>query len=387
MEVSICAADHSVTPPVDYSLKRIAICTVGELFGGVERHVLGLIGALQARGISTLLILFHNGELAAQARAQGIELLILPDTNRSLLATSLRLANTLDRLDIRVVHAHGYKAMVFCAMARRWHRFELVKTEHGLPEQVAGHTIGALRGHLYHLLDRAATRFSNATVCFVTDELSARYRGRRPTRPPRVIPNGISSMDGQQLPRPPEFQPGYFNLAVVGRLEPVKALQLAIEALCTQAIPQNVHLHIVGTGPCEGELRERAREVGVVARVHFLGFRRDAYNFIAHSDVLLMPSLHEGLPYTLLEAMALGTPVIASRVGGLAEVVQNEVTGLLVPPGDVAALANAIGRLIAEPSLRAQLGDEAQRVQRAKYSLDAMANSYLDVYMEAFARH
>jgi glycosyltransferase involved in cell wall biosynthesis len=95
-----------------------------------------------------------------------------------------------------------------------------------------------------------------------------------------------------------------------------------------------------------------------------------------------MPSLHEVLPYTLLEAMAFGTPVIASHVGGLAEVIQNQVTGLLVAPGDAAVLAGAIRRLIDEPSLRARLGEQAQRLQRAKYSLEAMADSYLEIYRE-----
>ena len=87
----------------------VAICTVGELFGGVERHVLGMLGALQARGIGAVPILFNNGELAARAREQGIEPLILPSSNRALLSTSRQLASFLDRRDIRLVHAHGYK--------------------------------------------------------------------------------------------------------------------------------------------------------------------------------------------------------------------------------------------------------------------------------------
>ena len=96
-----------------------------------------------------------------------------------------------------------------------------------------------------------------------------------------------------------------------------------------------------------------------------------------------MPSLHEGLPYTLLEAMALGTPVIASRVGGLAEVIQDQVTGLLVAPRNAAALGDAIRRLKAEPALRVRLGEQARRLQRERYSLEAMTESYLEVYREA----
>jgi glycosyltransferase involved in cell wall biosynthesis len=119
--------------------------------------------------------------------------------------------------------------------------------------------------------------------------------------------------------------------------------------------------------------------------VHFLGFRRNVYDFIAHCDALLMPSLHEGLPYTLLEGMALGTPIIASRVGGLAEVLQDEITALLVPPSDVGSLAHAILRLHDSPALRLDLGAQAQRVQQARYSLKAMTESYLGIYRALLA--
>src|SRR5688572_12510286 len=120
------------------SLDRVAICSVGELFGGVERHILGMAQGLRMRGISTLLLLFHDGELAAQARQQDIEALVLPDRNLSLWATSRKLAGILEQRGIALVHAHGYKAAVFCALARRWHRFAMVKTEHGLSEPSAG---------------------------------------------------------------------------------------------------------------------------------------------------------------------------------------------------------------------------------------------------------
>lgn len=374
-------SSHSVSPLADASFKCIAVCTVGELFGGVERHVLEMANSLKARGIGSLFVLFHDGELAAQARERGVELAILPDGNRSLFATSMRLASILERRDIRIVHVHGYKAMVFCAVARRSYRFAVVKTEHGLPEKTPGKPIAALRSHFYHLFDAAATSLSNTTVCCVTGELLAQHKGGS-TRPTRVIPNGISGMDRRELSRPPEFRSDRFNLAAVGRLEPVKALHVAIDALSARDM-QDVDLYLVGTGPCEGELRARAEAGGLSERVHFLGFRRDAYSFIAHCDALLMPSLHEGLPYTLLEAMALGTPVIASRVGGLAEVIQDQVTGLLVAPRNAAALGDAIRRLKAEPALRIRLGEQAQRLQRERYSLEAMTESYLEVYREA----
>ncbi|MFO1431852.1 MAG: glycosyltransferase family 4 protein [Candidatus Competibacteraceae bacterium] len=364
------------------SLQTVAICSVGELFGGVERHILGLLSGLRTQGITILLLLFHDGELAAQAREQGIEPIILLNRNRSLLTTSRQLAGILKQQQIRIVHVHGYKATVFCALARYWYAFTIVKTEHGLPEPMSGKPLQVLRDRSYHFLDSLATRLAGATVCYVTEELRTHYRRAHAGLHGRVIPNGVANIDRLQLQHPPELGEDWFNLTIVGRLDRVKGHHLAIEALAAPGLPPEAHLHIVGTGPCEAELRTLAETRDIAHRVHFLGFRRDVYGFIAHCHALLMPSLHEGLPYTLLEAMALGTPIIASRVGGLAEVLQDGVTALLVPTGDTAALAQAIIRLQSDLELRRCLGEQARRLQQARYSLEAMTARYLAVYQE-----
>lgn len=361
-------------------LQTIAICTVGELFGGVERHVLGLIHGLRAQGVSTLLILFHDGELAVQARTQGIEPVILPNRNRSLLITSRRLVGILKQQQIHVVHVHGYKATVFCALAHRWLPFAMVKTEHGLPEPMAGGPIRTWRNRLYHLSDSVATRTTGATVCYVTEDLRASYRQAHAGLPATVIPNGVESLDRRQFPRPAELREEWFNLLVVGRLDTVKGHHVAIEAMATEGLSPDAHLHLVGLGPREQELRMLAESLGVGRQVHLLGFRRNIYDYLAYCNVLLMPSLHEGLPYTLLEAMTLGTPIIASRVGGLAEILQDGVTALLTPPQDAASLALAIARLHDDQGLCSRLGEEGRRLQRTKYSLAAMTESYLAVY-------
>lgn len=364
------------------SLNCVAICSVGELFGGVERHILGILSGLKANGIVPVLLLFHDGELAIQARQQGIQPIILPGPNRSLLACSRKLACILEQRQSRVVHVHGYKATVFCALARYWYSFAMIKTEHGLPEPQAGRRIRSVVARFYSLLDSAATRIAGATVCYVTRDLLAYYRQAHAGLRTRVVSNGVAIIDRCQLQHPPEFSEGYFNLTIVGRLDPVKGHHLAMKAIADKGLSPNLHLHIIGVGPCEAELKALAKDLGIVHRVHFLGFQRNIYDYIAYSDVLLMPSLHEGLPYTLLEAMALGRPIIAARVGGLAEVLQDSVTALLVPSGDTTALAQAIGRLHANPGLRHQLGENARHLQQAQYSLEAMTKRYVDVYRE-----
>lgn len=372
--------DHLRKSPYSTNLERIAICTVGELFGGVERHVLGIMSGLQTQGVSTLLVLFHDGELAAQARGQGIEPIVLSNNNRTLLATSQHLAQILNQRDIHIVHTHGYKAMVFCSVAHLWHRFALVKTEHGLPEPMTGGLIRTLRNRLYYFSDSVATRIAHTTVCYVTDDLRSYYRQAHSGLHTIVIPNGVTNVDRCQFPCPSEMRNDWFNVVMVGRLEIVKGPHLAIEAIASERMPQDIHLHIIGVGPCETELRTLTKARGIANRVHILGFRRNVFDYLAHCNVLLMPSLHEGLPYTLLEAMALGIPIVATRVGGLAEVIQDEGTGLLVPPQDPAALTRAILRLYEDPALRSRLGEQARLLQQTKYSLQAMTERYLAIY-------
>lgn len=369
------------TPAASGLPRRIAIVTAGELFGGVERHILGFLPELRTRNVEPTLVLFHDGELAQQARELNFLPVVLPSRNALVVRAARQLAGLLRSQDISLVHLHGYKATVSCLLALKWHAFAIVKTEHGLPELNTGRRTTAVRATLYHKLDRVATRLAGATICYVSEELREHSRHAYAALPSAVIPNGISPIERDSLRRPQEFGADCFNLVVVGRLEIVKGISTAVRSMAASEISKNVHLYIIGTGPDEAALRSLAQELSLTNRVHFLGFRRNVYSFIAHADALVMPSLHEGLPYTLLEAMSLATPIIASRVGGLAEVLQDEITALLVPPGDPAALARAISRLRDHAELGLRLASQAQHVQRENYSVDAMTRRYLDIYI------
>ncbi|MBK7665070.1 MAG: glycosyltransferase [Sterolibacteriaceae bacterium] len=366
-------------------LTCVAICTVGELFGGVERHVLGMLAGLRSAGVSAHLIVFNDGELAAQARSQGYEPIVLSGSNLSLPLTARRLAQRLAERGIELVHVHGYKAAVFCACARIWHRFAIVKTEHGMPEPMVGGMLATLRDRTYHALDSIAMRATRACICYVTRDLqsfrSSAHRGLRTA----VVPNGVAAMNPDDFPRPPEYSRDRLNLAIVGRLDRVKGHRFVVEALAADERLRNVDLQIVGSGPTEEELRELVANRKLSSQIHFLGFRRNVYDYIAHCDVLLMPSLHEGLPYTLLEAMALGRPIIASRIGGLAEILEDGATALLTAPGDVPTLASAILRVCRDHALRQSIGAAARALQREHYSLDSTTRAYLAIFEDHLA--
>ncbi|MFO7653434.1 MAG: glycosyltransferase family 4 protein [Candidatus Krumholzibacteriia bacterium] len=368
---------------------RVALCSVGELFGGVERQILDLCRYLQRTGLQrtgadlAAVVLFHDGELARQLRGRGVEPCIVTAAGRYDPRLAQRVAGVLAREGVDVVHAHGYKATIACALARRTHRFGLVVTVHGRPEATLAHPVNWLKARLNHRLERWAVRQGVDALAYVTHDIAAGSDRSHRDVERHVIPNGIDPLDATARERPAELTAGAFDVGIVGRVSPVKGIGFALDALGRPEVPQSVRLHVIGTGSMTRELQERARRAGLDGRVVFHGFRADILDYLAHLDALLMPSFHEGLPYTLLEAMALGRPVIASRVGGLAEVLRHDETGLLVEVGDVAGIAGALARLAGDPGLVRRLGEAARREQRARYTLDAMGKAYDDLY----ARH
>lgn len=368
-------------PRGEVRVPAVALLAAGELFGGVERHVLDLAAALAGQGVQVGLALFHDAELAARARALGLAPRILPAARRAAVSSAAAFASWLQGEQIAIVHTHGYKAIVCAALARRRDAFDVVHTVHGLPEAAEGWGMRAQRTRLYARLDAWAARAVRARVCYVTDDLRHRLRAAHASLTTHVIPNGIAALDRHAFARPGAFDAPGRHFVVVGRLEPVKGQSIAIAALAHPRLARtDVQLHVLGEGPCAGSLERLAEACGVAARVRFHGFRRDVHAFIAHSDALLMPSLHEGLPYALLEAMALRTPVIASSVGGLSETLRHERTALMVAAGDVDSLAGAIERVCAQPELGAALAARAAAQCRRGHSIERMTTRYLDVY-------
>lgn len=359
---------------------RLAFCTAGELFGGVEQYLLALHTGLTRNGIEPVLILFHDRELASRAREVGLQTVIISSRHRYDLAAARNLADVLARARVDVVHVHGYKAMVVCALARRRHRFAVVKTEHGRPEPVHGRPIAWVKSQVYSWLDTWATRTSGATVCYVTNDLYQHYASSHRGLPRETVYNGIEPLNGESTERPVEYETGLFQLAIVGRVDTVKGIQYALRAMADPSMPDSVRLNIIGSGPLLESLKTTATTLGVLHRARFLGFRRNIYDYIAHCDALLIPSLHEGLPYTLLEAMSLGKPIIASRVGGLAEILRHGQTALLFEPANVDGMLKAIFSIVRDPKLATKLGCAAREEQHARFTLAAMCDSYLRVY-------
>lgn len=367
----------------DRGAHPVLMVAPGELFAGAERQILSLLAYLGPASPATLAV-FHDRELARRARALGIDVVILPGSGPLSLAAARRIAAVVREKGISVVHFNGYKAAVHVALARMLVAFGAVATIHGAPELHGLSGAARLRSRAYDICERLAIRLTGANVVFVTHELAQRMRRLRERTRHYVVLNGIDRKTLENLPRPPELAPATCNVVVVGRLDTVKGVTFAVEAMRDAGLPAAVRLVIVGDGPDRPRLERASVEYGLSGRITFTGFRSDAAAFIAHADLVLLPSLHEGLPYTMLEAIAAGTPLAASAVGGLAETLENQRTALLFPVGDVAAITAAIKFVAGDPAGAAALAERAERELLPRFDAATMARNYLEIY--AFAR-
>jgi glycosyltransferase involved in cell wall biosynthesis len=167
---------------------------------------------------------------------------------------------------------------------------------------------------------------------------------------------------------------------IIARLTEQKAHRVLFDAMARTPALAPLHLMVVGDGELRDELRARAVALGIEPRVHFLGARRDLGSLLAAVDIFVMPSLWEGLPLSMVLAMGAGLPVVATRVAGIPEVVQDDVTGLLVPPGDATPLGAALGRLVADVALRNRLGAAARAFVRPRFGVDGYVSAVTALY-------
>ena len=252
------------------------------------------------------------------------------------------------------MHASSSKAGVLGRLAAAATRVPIrIFTVHGW----AFSAYSGLASRLYRVSDRLMAPLTTVTICVSEQELAAGLEaGTCRAERSVVIHNAV---DVAAAPRSRHDRP-VPRLIAVGRLKAPKDFLTLVRALAR--LPEGgFEALLVGDGPDRGEIEDEIRELGVEGRVQLAGERSDVPALLADSDVFVLSSRSEGLPVSVLEAMAAELPVVASNVGGLGELVVDGETGLLVPPGDPEALAEALGRLIEDRELRRRLGASRPR--------------------------
>lgn len=288
------------------------------------------------------------------------------------------IAGILRRRGVDVVHSHEFTMGVYGTVAAKLARRPHVLTMHG-GRYYAGKLQRRVALGVAARVSDAVVGVSGACAADLEQTLRLRHGAVR------VVPNGVPVPRGDRTKVRAELGLGDADrlLVAVGNLYPVKGhivLLRALALLVEHGKASGLTVAVAGRGGEEAALREFARQAGIEANVRLLGYRDDAGDILAGADIYAMPSLSEGLPLALLEAMAVGLPVIASRVGGIPEVAIDGENALLVPPGDPAALGSAIERLIGDRALCARLGRAARQTAERDYTLDAMLDRYEAIY-------
>jgi glycosyltransferase involved in cell wall biosynthesis len=352
--------------------------------GGAERMVAHLSSSLQANGASTLVCVPAAGEgwLGRELTHTGIAIEPIPLLGVPLRRSVARLLQCLRAHGIEIAHSHEFTMSVLGAVAAR---------RLGIPHVITMHGSRYYAGHWRRRLAmRAAVALSSRVVAVshrLADDLSRDLRLKRSrvhtvaNGSPR-LPSGVPTLRTDL-----RLAPGDRLLLAVGNLYPVKGHSFLIEAL-GRLLDRHptTHLAVAGRGELEPALRGRATQLGLTDRVHWLGLRADIPDLLASADVYVLPSLSEGLPLSLLEAMTAGLPIVATDVGEVAHALANGDAGVLVPPRDGAALASAIARLLDDPALADRMGARAAARAAAEYDVSHMVAGYTAMYGELLAR-
>ena len=366
----------------EHLIKRILHITRTLEVGGMEEVVATLCRTVDpAQFESSVLCLRGEGPLAEELRADQVPVVSLDsDPARPDYLASLKVARVLRDVRPDVIHTHNTTALLFGVSGALLARVPwVVHTDHSrvYPE----------RPHI-RLAERFMSRWVDRFVAVsdqTADDLD-RHLGISRNRI-LTVENGIEGaryrvrIDRAAKRSEFGFPADAFVAGVAARLVSQKGLDVLLEALhqLRSRCPM-LHVALAGTGDVEQELREQAARLDIADRVHFLGLRRDVPDFLHSIDAYVLPSLWEGLPMGLLEAMAAARPIVASAVGGVGVAINHEVSGLLVDRGRPDELANQLERLVNDPLLANDLGAEAARVFDDKYSADAMASRYQSFY-------
>ena len=352
--------------------------------GGVFRHVQDLAEGLPDHGFDVVLA---APPLTAAAPADTVVALPLvrapsPRADARALAGLVRAVRAL-RPDI--VHAHSSKAGAVARLARlATPRVPVVHTPHGYAH--AGYFESRAQRRAYALAERALTPLATRIVCVCEAERGLALALGAGARA-RLVYNGVGPPAGSPVhPEVAALRKRGPVIATLTLLRPGKGIETLLDALpAVLAAHPQVQLAIAGTGIDREPLEARARALGVAAAVRFLGFVDDPAGVVRGADVFVSSSWAESFPYVVLDAMALGRPIVATRVGGVAEALNDGESGLLVAPRDAHALAGALSRLLSEPARATEMGDAARARVRAKFTRERMFEGLAGVYSDVLA--
>jgi glycosyltransferase involved in cell wall biosynthesis len=354
-------------------------------FYGAEKMVLSLSAGLRRHGFRPVVAAFRHApddrslEILDAAASQGLTTEVLDCQGRWDYATIIQLRKMFDKHEVSIVHSHNVKANLYSRIAACSRPIKTVGTCHSWYGKTK-------KDWLVSAVDRLTLR-SFHHVVVVSDKLRASVaRFGVAAEKTTVIDNGVF-----HTPSPANVPPlsaelgldGKRLIGSVGRLSTEKGHRFLLEALpgVLARVP-DCALVLAGDGPERSALASLARDLGIAEQVHFLGVRRDISNVLSSLEIFVLPSLAEGSPLALIEAMMAQKAIVASMVGSIPQMLQDKVSAMLVPPGDVSTLSSTITTLLEQGEVCKTLGRNAKCTSEERFSADRMAERYATVYRE-----
>ena len=371
---------------------KVALFTDTVAFAGTERHLLDLAYALRQNGVAAELTCPPSGELAALARSEHLPVFGLDSRGLKSFGALATMRAKLRSCEWDIIHAHNGRVALLAALACRWAgRGKLVATQHFIdPARTKRRGWKAnLAKWVHHWIDRQ-------TVCIVAISEAVKQallaRDGTPSEKVFVVINGIR--DPAENPSlPPEAVRAQLHLSpsaplvvCVCRLEPEKSVETLVRAMrdvlvrCSEAV-----CVVGGEGSEQQSIASEITRLGLDGSVRLLGFQKDPHSLMRAASVFVLPSRAEPFGLALVEAMAMHAPCLATRAGGPMEIIVEEVSGLLVPPDDPAAMSLAIQRLLGDSALRQRLSEGARERFSERFTVARLGQEIAAVYHRALA--
>ena len=333
--------------------------------------------------------------IRTRAKAWDCPLEAFPDRGALDISVTWRLHALCRRSDVRIWHGHEYKSNLIGWLLRPLFRFHLVSTAHGWVEH-------SPKLNLFYAIDRWVLRRYDRVIAVSADLMEICIESGVKPENLRLIENAIEVRDFVRQGSPASapgrtgevarlltgrvVPDGRLVIGAVGRLSPEKGFDLLIEAmarLCARGL--DLELWIAGEGPREAALRHAIAKTGCADRIHLLGFRPDTVALFECFDIFCLPSLREGLPNVVLEAMAMAVPVLATRCGGIEAALRDGDDCSLIPPGSVDALEQGLLNLVGDEQERQKLAARGLERVKSEFSFRRRMDKVIAVYDELCA--
>ena len=350
---------------------------------GVAMQTKHLVHGLEERGVPALLVCPDNGELYRAATREGLDVQGVRYRGDHDLTLVLKLSRIIRSAKPDIVHLHSRRgADILGALAAKWAGHPNVITTRRVDNPISA---GVLNGF-------CIGKIPKAIVCVSDGISSVMKEAGFPSDKITVIHSAVdasaydSALSKWEARRILGVLPASPLLCVIGQLITRKGHHVLLDALPSLRNKfKDIRVLIVGSGAVRSRLEAQVHKLNLDGCVQFMGFRSDISTILRASDLLVHPALREGFANVGLQAMASGIPVVTTSVGGMPEMVQHEITGLVVPPGDSKTLAQAIEELLSNPGRRSMMGRLGQDIVRESFSVEKMVDSNLALYQKVLA--